>query len=418
MTVAPIDKYDAPLAAARLGGNRFHLMAKPGGSTCNLRCDYCFYLAKPRLPGGPRPTRMSDETLEAFIQKQLAAFDTGPVVFSWQGGEPSLRGIPFFRRVLEFQRRHARPGQRVENDIQTNGTLLDDEWCEFLAENRFLVGLSMDGPPEIHDAHRVTNCGGPTSRAVIETAKRLHRHRVPFNTLTCVHRDNARRPLDVYRFLRNDIGSLRMQFIPIVEHRDFERVAPGRWNPTELPRAGAPDSRSIVTPWSVDPDDWGYFLIRIFDRWITNDAGRIFVSIFEDLVAQRAGLPAQNCTSAELCGKCLAIEADGGVYACDHFVYPEFYRGNILSDDLVDLVFSREQVKFAYAKSETLPRACRRCEYLRVCWGECPKNRLLRTADGEPGLNWLCAGYRAFYEHAMPAIDRLAADVKRRLHLE
>lgn len=412
------DKYDGPLLAGDAGRRRFHVMIKPAGSACNLNCTYCFYLSKATLSAGPGPGRMSDETLEKFIRQYIEGV-TGPeVVFSWQGGEPTLMGLDFFRRVVELEKKYAKPGQKIENDLQTNGTLLDDEWCAFLKEHRFLVGLSLDGPKKIHDALRVAKDGSPTFDRVFAAAKLLIKHGVPFNTLTCINRFNARQPLDVYRFLRRELGSTYLQFIPVVEYKGFEQTAPGHWDPARLPKQGDPAARpghpdSIVTDWSVDPEDWGYFLCKVFDEWRNRDLGKVLVNHFETLVAQHMGLPAQMCVTGEICGKGLAIEHDGGIYSCDHYVYPEYNVGNLHGGKLGDMVFSRTQVKFGYAKSETLPKQCRECPYLRDCWGECPKNRILRAADGEPGLNYLCSGLKTFFAHALPEVDRIAAELRR-----
>lgn len=393
-------------------------MAKPVGSTCNLDCTYCYYLSKETLPGGPGTGRMSDEVLESFIRQYIASAEGPGVVFSWQGGEPTLLGLEFFRKAVALERKHARPGQKIENDLQTNGTLLDDEWCAFLKENRFLVGLSIDGPREIHDHYRVTKGGKPTFDQALGAAKRLQRHGVPFNTLTCVHRFNGRRPLDVYRFLRQEVGSTHLQFIPIVEFRDFKTVAPQKWDAAMLPRDGEPEARpghpqSIVTEWSVDPEDWGYFLCRVFDRWLDRDLGKVMVNHFETLVAQHLGMPSQMCIYSQKCGRAVAVEHDGGVYSCDHYVYPEYRIGSLKEGQLGEMVFSPAQEKFGTAKSETLPQYCRRCEYLADCWGECPKNRIIRAPDGEAGLNYLCRGFKQFFAHAIPEIERIAAHLKK-----
>ena len=392
----------------------FHAMAKPIGSTCNLDCTYCYYLSKEKLAQGPGTGRMTDETLEAFIQQYIVGTTGDEVVFSWQGGEPTLLGLDFFRKVIVFQKKHTKPGQRIENDLQTNGTLLDDEWCSFLKEHRFLVGLSIDGPKEIHDHYRVTKGGKPTFDLVFAAAQRLQRHGVPFNTLTCVHRFNGRKPLDVYRFLRQELGSTYIQFIPIVEHKHFERVAPQKWNDAELPRDGEPAARpgnpnSIVTDWSVDPDDWGYFLTKVFDRWLRDDIGKVMVNHFETLVAQHLGFPSQMCVYTENCGTGVAVENDGSVYSCDHYVYPEYRLGNVKTGRLDEMVFSGEQIKFGQSKSASLPQYCRQCAFLKDCWGECPKNRFIRTPDGEPGLNYLCRGFKTFFAHALPEVERIAA---------
>ena len=395
------DKYDGPMLAADQGPRSFHIMIKPAGAACNLNCSYCFYLSKATLSDGPGAGRMSDETLELFIRRYIEGVTAPEVVFSWQGGEPTLMGLDFFRRVVELEKKYAKPGQAVQNDLQTNGTLLDEDWCRFLKKHNFLVGLSIDGPKKLHDAFRVAKDGSPTFDKVFAAAKLLQKHGVPFNTLTCINRLNAKQPLDVYRFLRRELGSTTMQFIPIVEPRDFERTAPG---------TGHPDSS--VTDWSVDPADWGTFLCKVFDEWRNRDLGKVFVNHFETLVAQHMGLPSQLCVYSEICGKGLAVEHDGGVYSCDHFVYPEYKVGNILDHRLGDLVFSRGQEKFGYAKSEILPKHCRECDFLRDCWGECPKNRILRTADGEPGLNYLCAGFKKYFAHAIPEVEEIVADLR------
>ncbi|HZI33134.1 MAG TPA: anaerobic sulfatase maturase [Candidatus Binatia bacterium] len=412
------DKYDAPSLLGSQAKRQFHVMAKPSGSTCNLDCSYCFYLSKETLPNGPGAGRMSDEVLEKFVQQYIAGITGNEVVFSWQGGEPTLMGVDFYRKVVALQKKHARPFQVVQNDLQTNGTLIDEEWCEFLKENRFLVGLSIDGPRDIHDKYRVTKGGRPTFDKVFNAVKLLQRYGVPFNTLTCVNRYNARKPLDVYRFLRSEVGSTYLQFIPIVEYKGFEKTAPHKWNNAALPRDGDPEARpghpnSIVTDWSVDPDDWGYFLCKTFDEWRNKDLGKVFVNHFETLVSQHMGLGSQVCIYSEVCGKGVAIETDGSVYSCDHYVYPEYKIGNIKDAAIDRQVFSRTQVKFGSAKNETLPAYCRQCAYLSDCWGECPKNRVIRTADGEPGLNFLCRGFKKYFAHAIPEVDRIVATLRK-----
>jgi uncharacterized protein len=413
------DKYSMPQLTGAQSGRRFHVMAKPVGSTCNLDCTYCFYLSKERLAGGPGTGEMSDETLEHFVSQYIGAVTAPEVVFTWQGGEPTLRGLGFFRRVVELQRKYARPDQRIENDLQTNGVLLDEDWATFLKEHRFLVGLSIDGPRELHDRFRVNKGRAPTFDKVMAAATLLRRVGVQFNTLTCVHRFNASRPLDVYRFLRRELDSTRIQFLPIVQAKDFETRGPQNRDAGTLPIVGTPAARpgnpdSIVTDWSVDPDEYGYFLSRVFDEWRRKDFGRVLVNHIETLVAQHVGLPPQMCIYSEICGKGVAVEHDGSVYSCDHYVYPEHRLGAISEQSLPDMVFARSQVKFGYDKSDTLPAYCRACSYLKDCWGECPKNRLLRTPDGEPGLNYLCAGLKRFFKHAGPETERIAADIRKR----
>ena len=318
---------------------------------------------------------------------------------------------------MRCRRKYAKAGQRIENDLQTNGTLLDEEWARFLKEHRFLVGLSIDGPKDIHDKYRVTKRGGPTFDKVFAAAQMLKRFGVPFNTLTCVNRFNASRPLDVYRFLRRELGSTYLQFIPIVEIRGFETTAPHTWDPARLPIVGSPEARpdhadSVVTEWSVDPDEYGHFLSKVWDEWLARDVGKVLVNFCETLVAQQMGLPSQLCIHSEICGKGIAVEHDGEAYACDHYVYPEYRLGNVRQRSLGDMVFSPTQVRFGYAKSEKLPAYCRQCEFLRDCWGECPKNRLLRTPDGEPGLNYLCPGLKRFFAHALPTAKKMAAQLQ------
>jgi uncharacterized protein len=359
---------------------------------------------------------MSDAVLERFVRDYIGSVTGEEVVFSWQGGEPTLMGLDFFRKAMALQKKYARPGQRIENDLQTNGTLLDEEWAAFLKEHRFLVGLSIDGPREIHDRYRVTNRGAPTFDKVHAAAMLLRRFDVPFNTLTCVSRFNASRPLDVYRFLRRELGSTYLQFIPIVEPKGFEITAPQTWDPARLPVVGTPQAKpdhpeSVVTEWSVDPDEYGAFLCRVWDEWLARDYGKVLVNFCETLVVQHMGMPSQLCIHSEFCGKGVALEHDGAVYACDHYVYPEYRLGNVQDRSLGDLVFSPTQVKFGYAKSESLPAYCRKCDFLKDCWGECPKNRLLRTPDGEPGLNYLSPGLKRFFAHVVPTARRLAAQL-------
>ncbi len=414
----PLDRYHAPQWLGAKATRRFHAMVKPAGSACNLDCGYCFYLSKPALPGGPGAGHMDDELLELFVRQCIAGVTGDEVVFSWQGGEPTLRGLDFFRKVVALQQKHAKPGQRIENDLQTNGTLLDEDWARFLKEHRFLVGLSIDGPRELHDKYRVTKRGAPTFDAVFAAAGLLRRFGVRFNTLTCVNRCNASRPLDVYRFLRREIGSTYLQFIPVVQARGFEHIAPGALDPSSLPVVGEPRARpdhpeSVVTEWSVDPDEYGRFLCSVWDEWRRRDFGKVLVNFAETLVAQHLGLPSQVCVHSEVCGKGVAVEHDGTVYACDHYVYPEYRLGDLQSQTtLAEMVFSPTQVRFGYAKSETLPRHCRECEFLSDCWGECPKNRLLRAPDGEPGVNYLCRGLKRFYRHAVPQAERIAAQLR------
>ncbi|KAA1000599.1 anaerobic sulfatase maturase [Paraburkholderia panacisoli] len=393
-------------------------MVKPSGAECNINCDYCFYLHKSDLLHHEPHARMSDALLEQHIRQYIEAQTGDEVVFSWQGGEPTLMGLRFFHKVVELQHRYARPNQRVANDLQTNGIALDDEWVRFVKKHGFHVGLSIDGPRELHDIYRKTRNGKPTFDHVMAAARRLADADASFAALCVVNRQNAQRPREVYRFLADEVGTWRVQFNPAVEPRVFKEAAPGKLDRRTAPLQGAPRARpghplSIVTDWSVDPDDYGRFLIGAWDEWLETDLGRIHVNLFETAIAQAAGMPAQTCTQSEFCGKGVAVEHDGEVYSCDHFVYPEYRIGNITGTHLGDLAFSARQQKFGMDKRDTLPKQCRDCAYLRLCWGECPKNRLIRTRDGEPGLNYLCSGLYAFYDHIGPDVVRILKQMGR-----
>ena len=396
--------------------HRFHAMVKPAGSMCNLDCTYCYYLHKQDLLQQPRQPRMTEGMLERHIRQYIEAQTGDEVVFSWQGGEPTILGLEFFRRVMALQARYRKPGQRIENDLQTNGTLLDEEWAVFLKDHGFLVGLSCDGPRELHDRYRCTKGGSETHAKVVAAARLLQKHEVPFAALCVVNRENAKQPLAVYRFLTRELGAWRVQLISCVEPRVFRAAAPQRWDPALLPvvgtaqaKPGVPDS--VVTDWSVDPEDWGAFLCAVWDDWYANDYGRVHVDLFETAVAQSMGLPSQRCITAEFCGKGLAVEHNGDVFSCDHYVYPEYRLGNIAEVHLGTTAYSEKQKKFGFAKRDALPRYCKQCPHLRLCWGECPKNRLVRTPSGETGLNYLCPGLKTFYSH----IQRDLPEVLRRV---
>ncbi|WPR99407.1 anaerobic sulfatase maturase [Klebsiella aerogenes] len=397
---------------------RFHVMAKPTGSACNIDCSYCFYLHKEHLLQQEKRRYMSDETLENFIRQYIDGQDGEQVVFSWQGGEPTLMGLEFFHKVVKFQQQYKKPGQRIENDLQTNGILINDAWAEFLKANHFLVGLSIDGPRELHDRYRITRSGKPTFDKVMAGVDALKRHGVPFNALVTVNRTNARFPLEVYRFVTRELGATYVQFNPCVEPVDFTQTAPHFWRDDSIPtvssrRARPGDLDAIVTDWSVDPDDWGRFLIATFEEWVNNDLGRVQVNLFETAVAQMMGLPAQICTTAEFCGKGLAVEKNGDVFSCDHYVYPEYQIGNIADNSLARMAFSERQQAFGMGKCDMLPQQCKQCPYLKLCHGECPKNRLVLTTDGEAGLNYLCPGIKAFFNYAEPILAGIVTLVKR-----
>jgi serine-type anaerobic sulfatase-maturating enzyme len=395
---------------------RMHVMVKPTGALCNLDCTYCYYLSKEQLLGTPASWRISDETLQTFIRQYFEGHNHKEVVFSWQGGEPTLLGIDFFRRVVELQKKHGSPHVRCENDLQTNGTRLDDAWCEFLREENFLVGLSIDGPRELHDTYRADKNGQGTFDRVFRASRLLRKHGVNFATLSCVNRLTGRHPLEVYRFLRDEVGSRRMQFIPIVEPVKFQTTAPQHWDERSLPSFGSPQARpgapdSIVEAWSVDPEDWGEFLCRVFDEWHRKDAGEVYVQYFDAAVEIWMGRISPLCTLAPLCGKGLAMERDGSVFSCDHYVYPEYRLGSVRETPVAEMAFSERQERFGRAKEATLPDHCRRCAYQFACYGECPKNRFIRTPGGEPGLNYLCAGWKNFFAH----IDEPVQQIVRRL---
>lgn len=399
-----------PLPAGR--HYRFHAMVKPGGARCNIDCDYCFYLHKTELLEHPQHSQMSESTLEQHIRQYIEAQTGDEVVFSWQGGEPTLMGLPFFERIVALQARYAKPGQRIANDLQTNGIALDDRWIAFLRQHDFHVGLSIDGPQALHDAYRKTRSGKSTFEQVMAAATRLREANIPFAALCVVNRLNALHPKEVYRFLVDEVGTWRVQFTPAVEPKLYRQTAPAKLAPGLMPDYGTAEARpghplSIVTEWSVDPDDYGAFLIGVWEEWKRQDLGRVHVNLFETLIAQAAGQPGQTCTQSEFCGKAVAVEHDGEVFSCDHFVYSEYRLGNLHQTHLGDLAFSVPQQKFGLAKRDTLPTQCRQCDYLRLCWGECPKNRLIKTREGEAGLNYLCSGLYRFYDHVGPDVVHL-----------
>ncbi len=383
----------------------FHIIAKPIGPICNLHCAYCFYLEKEKLYPDRHSWRMSDEVLESFVCQYIQLNEAPVVNFAWQGGEPTLLGIDFFKRVVALQRRYAN-GKTFENAFQTNGVLLNDPWCEFLAENRFLVGLSLDGPEHLHNTYRVTRAGQGSFDSVMQGLEQLKKHGVEFNILTAVNRANSQHPIDVYRFLKQ-IGSGFIQFIPIVE-----RVM----SSADLSHGQlvSPDDRTEakVAEWSVQPRQFGKFLIQIFDEWVRHDVGKQFIQIFEVALQRWYGQAPALCLFAETCGKALAIEHNGDLYSCDHFVYPTHRLGNILEQPLAALVQSDQQRRFGQDKRDRLPQQCSDCTYLFACAGECPKNRFVETPAGQSGLNYLCEGYRMFFEHIDPYMRFMANELR------
>jgi len=378
--------------------NAFHVMAKPAGARCNCACDYCFYLEKERLyPGSD--LRMSDEVMESYVRQVIEAHSVPEVHIAWQGGEPTLMGLDFYRRAVEFEKKHAKPGQRVANSFQTNGLLIDEEWCGFLRDNNFLVGLSLDGPRELHDAYRRDKAGKPVFDRVVRAARLMQKNGVEFNILCTVNAANSVRPLDVYRFFRDELGARYLQLIPIVELQDGSGEHNGR-RPTER---------------SVGSAQYGRFLIEVFDEWVRRDVGSMFVTFFDSVLGSYVWGESTVCVLRRECGDALALEYNGDLYSCDHFVEPRHLLGNIMRTPLAELVASEKQRAFGRAKADTLPRVCRECRFLFTCGGECPKNRVLSAPDGEPGLNWLCEGLKAFFTHTEPAMRTMAGLLERRI---
>lgn len=373
-----------------------HVLAKPIGPRCNLDCAYCFYLEKQALfPGGQY--RMSDEVLAAFIANYVTTQPTPEVAFVWQGGEPTLAGLNFFKRVIELQKPFA--GQKIiSNALQTNGTLLTDEWCAFLKEHDFMVGISLDGPQEIHDRYRRDRAGKGSFAQVMLGLRLLQKHQVEYNVLTSVARATARQPLEVYRFLRAQ-GVEFIQFTPVVERIADARSAKHGLRLACPPAPDGPESQSEITPWSVIPEDYGDFLIAIYEEWVRHDVGTVFVMNFEWALNAWIGNPSPVCVHARQCGRALAVEHNGDVFACDHCVYPEYRLGNIMADSLPALADRSLQSGFGITKETSLPRWCGECEVLAACRGGCPKHRFAKSCTGEPGLNYLCEGYRKFFSH-------------------
>lgn len=378
-----------------------YVMVKPAGSLCNLRCKYCYYLEKGRLYAGQKNQVISDQTLETFIKEYIEAQTTPSVLFSWHGGETLMRPVAFYRRALELQQKYAR-GRRIDNTIQTNATLLTDEWCRFFRDNNFLVGVSIDGPQEFHDEYRRTATGRPTFHKVMQGIRMLNRYGVEWNALAVVNDYNADYPLDFYHFFK-DIGCRYIQFTPIVERMakraDGLTLAPGM------------EEGGTLADFSVTPEQWGRFLCDIFDEWVRNDVGSYFIQIFDATLANWAGVQPGLCSLAKECGHAGVMEFNGDVYSCDHFVYPEHLIGNIASHTITEMMYGEKQREFARMKHERLPQQCRECPVEFACHGECPKNRFVRDRYGNPGLNYLCQGYRQFFEHVRPYMDFMKAEL-------
>ncbi|MGF1451689.1 MAG: anaerobic sulfatase maturase [Opitutales bacterium] len=392
----------------------FHIMAKAIGPICNLDCKYCFYLEKEKLYPDNEKWKMSDERLEAFVRDYIAAQPGPHVSFAFQGGEPTLLGVDYFRKVVEFQKKYAN-GKAIETAFQTNGTLLDDEWGEFLAENKFLVGLSIDGPEEVHDAYRVDKKGRPTFKQVQRGLQILQKHKVEFNTLTCINAETVKHPARIYKFLKG-IGSKYLQFIPIVERQADATAAMLKLDhaaPPDLATPPADGQNPPMAPWAVPAEAYGDFLCKIFDEWCKKDIGRVFVQIIDTALGKWLGIEGGICYFSETCGRALAMEHDGDVYACDHFVYPKYKLGNLMNQSLGEIADLPEIKQFGNDKRDKLPKYCRECEVRFACNGECPKHRFTYTPDGEWGLNYLCPAYKRFFNYIDPAM-RLMADLYRR----
>ena len=386
-------------------GRPLYLMAKPAGAACNLRCSYCYYLEKRDLYQGSSQL-MDEETLELFIKEYIEAQTTPEVMFIWHGGEPLLRPIAFYQRALELQQRYAK-GRKIDNCIQTNATLLTDEWCKFLQKNNFLVGVSIDGPRHMHDALRKRAQGEGSYSDVIRGIRLLAKYHIEWNAMATVNAINVEHPMEFYRFFRDELECRYLQFTPVVERT---HILEGR---CRLLHGSEPDG--VVTPYSVTAKQWGEFLCAIFDEWVRNDVGEMFVQLFDTTLANWVGAPAGVCTMSKYCGQGAAIEHNGDVYSCDHFVFSEYKLGNIHDNSLISMMYGTKQREFGEAKYRSLPKQCRKCRYEFACHGECPRNRFISTADGQHGLNYLCEGYHAFFTKAHKAMDYMSQQLKQGL---
>ena len=385
----------------------FQLMTKPFGPVCNLNCDYCYYLEKANIyedkKNEPTRFRMTEEVLEKYIFDYIQSQPGEEVVFTWQGGEPTLLGIDFFRKALKKKKKHA-DGRKFSNTLQTNGTRIDDEWASFFAAHDFLIGLSVDGPGDLHDHYRTYSSGKGSFSQVMQAVRLFHKHGVAFNTLTVVNDRNAKMPLKVYRFLK-DIGSRFMQFIPIVE-REAE-------DPDTKLKLVANDyqGETWVTEESVEPEEWGKFLVKIFEEWVRIDVGNIFVNYFDNTLAPYAGELPSLCAMRPVCGDGLVMEHNGDVYSCDHFVYPQYFLGNVMKGSLEEMAKSDRQLQFSTMKRDTLPRECRECAFLKMCGGDCPKHRFVENDDGEL-ISYLHDGFLHFFKHVDPYMKLMAEELR------
>lgn len=372
-----------------------YVMTKAVGAVCNLACDYCYYLEKSNLYKDISKHVMSEELLERFVREYINSQTMQQVLFTWHGGETLMRPLSFYKRAVELQRQYAN-GRTIDNCIQTNGTLLTDEWCRFFKENNWLVGISIDGPQEFHDEYRKNRQGRPSFVKVMHGIELLKKHGVEWNAMAVVNDFNADYPLDFYNFFK-EIGCRYIQFAPIVER--ITKHSDGRH------LASPDDTEEKLADFSVTPEQWGDFLCAIFDEWVRNDVGETFVQIFDSTLANWMGVQPGVCSMAETCGHAGVMEFNGDVYSCDHYVFPEYKLGNIYQNSLIDMMYSKRQQEFGLMKKTSLPSQCRECEYLFACNGECPKNRFAKTANGEPGLNYLCKGYHKFFSHVAPYMD-------------
>lgn len=398
-------------ASPKFATSSFHVMAKPIGPICNLDCRYCYYLHKEELYPTGNKWKIGDDCLESYIQQYIEAQpkNSAEVTFAWQGGEPTLMGIEFFQRCIDLQKKHVRSEQTIANSIQTNGVLLDNDWCLFLRRNRFLVGLSIDGPAELHDAYRVDRQGKGSHSSVISALRKLKKFNVEFNALVTVHRANCKHGRRIYEYLR-DSGCGFMQFIPIVERKGIGRHSEGQADDTYTAFDSAVDA---VSSRSVLPEQFGRFLCEVFDSWIQQDVGRVYVQIFDQALSAWLGIEPSLCVFKKQCGRAVAMEHNGDVYSCDHFVDADHLLGNLSVVPLTELINSKQQETFGQNKETTLPSYCKKCDVRFACNGECPKNRFLQTPDGDDGLNYLCAGYQAFFTHIDQPMKKMAALIQR-----
>ena len=379
-----------------------YVMLKPAGAHCNLACKYCYYLEKNKLYPTAQRHLMSDEMLEQFTREYIEAQTMNQVLFTWHGGEPLLRSLDFYRKALSLQQKYA-GGRRIDNVIQTNGTLLTDEWCEFFAQNHWLVGISIDGPQPDHDHYRLTAAGKPSWKKVMQGIKLLKKHGVEWNAMAVVNAYNANHPLEFYRFFKEN-GCQFLQFTPIVERQT--RHEDGRTLASLVDKDEIPLSEA-----SVAPEQWGYFLCAIFDEWVRKDVGKIFVEIFDCTLANWMGISPGICAYSKECGHAGVMEHNGDVYSCDHFVFPEYKLGNIRDHSLIDMLYGEQQQEFSRLKHSSLPRQCKECDMEFACHGECPKNRFMKDKYGDSGLNYLCPGYYHYYQHVAPYMDYMKQEL-------